>query len=137
MFRSLDISMSSVKAARLRMEATSSNLANANSSAPDDASLYRVLRVDQNEAGAYQGLPGLGKPNGVEYRLAPQEKPPRLEFDPDHPDADANGMVRYPDVDVVAEMTELMAARRAYEAGLTAYSEGKQLFFKTLEIGRS
>ncbi|MEW6278096.1 MAG: flagellar basal body rod protein FlgC [Candidatus Eremiobacterota bacterium] len=133
-FTSLETSLSAVEAARARMEACSSNLANADSSAPDDASLYRVRRILLREA---SGLAGPGRPAGVSYQWQELDQAARLVYDPDHPDADQAGLVRYPEVDMIQEMAELMAARRAYEAGLTVYSEARALFLKSLEIGRA
>lgn len=58
----------------------------------------------------------------------------RFEFDPNHPDADENGMVRYPDVDLVREMTQLVSANRLYEANLSAVEAEKQIIKRSLDI---
>ncbi len=58
-------------------------------------------------------------------------------YDPTHPDADANGIVRYPDIDVVSEMTNLMAATRAYEANVTVLESLKAMAMRALSIGRA
>jgi len=60
----------------------------------------------------------------------------KLDFNPSHPDADENGYVRLPNVEVVQEMTDMMAAYRAYEANITALNAFKDMAVKTLEIGR-
>ena len=60
----------------------------------------------------------------------------KLVYDPSHPDADAQGYVRMPNVDTVTEMVDLIDAQRAYEANVTAMSASKQMFAKTLEILR-
>jgi flagellar basal-body rod protein FlgC len=61
----------------------------------------------------------------------------REVYDPTHPDADANGIVRYPDIDVVSEMTNLMAATRAYEANVTVLDALKTMAMRALSIGRA
>jgi len=58
----------------------------------------------------------------------------RHEFDPNHPDADENGMVRYPDVDLIREMTQLVSANRLYEANLSAIEAEKQILKRSFEI---
>jgi len=60
----------------------------------------------------------------------------KLDYNPSHPDADENGYVRLPNVEVVQEMTDMMAAYRAYEANITALNAFKDMAMKTLEIGR-
>lgn len=58
----------------------------------------------------------------------------RLEYDPSHPDADADGYVHYPDVNVVEEMSRMMSANRIYEANLSMVSAAKQMAKQTLQI---
>jgi len=60
----------------------------------------------------------------------------KLDYNPTHPDADEDGFVRMPNVDVVQEMTDMMSAYRAYEANITALNVFKDMAVKTLEIGR-
>ena len=67
-------------------------------------------------------------------RVEVQNRRPRLEYDPDHPDADENGYVAYPDINVVEEMTNLVLASRAWEANLTAMKAAKDIAAKSLEI---
>ncbi|HYG59723.1 MAG TPA: flagellar basal body rod C-terminal domain-containing protein, partial [Symbiobacteriaceae bacterium] len=64
------------------------------------------------------------------------QTPYKLRHDPSHPDADENGMVRLPNVDLVQEMTDLMMAQRAYEANVSAFNAAKFMTQKALEIGR-
>ena len=58
----------------------------------------------------------------------------RFEYDPDHPDADENGMVKYPDVDMVEEMTQMVSANRLYEANLSVVEAEKQIIKRSFEI---
>jgi flagellar basal-body rod protein FlgC len=60
----------------------------------------------------------------------------KLEYDPDNPDADADGYVRYPNVNETTELIDMMAATRAYEANVTALNGMKSMMLKALEIGK-
>jgi flagellar basal-body rod protein FlgC len=64
-------------------------------------------------------------PNGV-----------KMVYDPAHPDADAKGFVAMPDINIMVEMTDMIAASRAYEACVTAFDATKNMTLKTLEMGR-
>ena len=76
-----------------------------------------------------------GGHEGVGYEVKTDEQTPgRLEYDPGHPDANADGYVEYPNVEVVREMVDLMAATRAYEANVTVLNATKSMIRKALEI---
>jgi len=83
------------------------------------------------------GLP-LGKDqvgSGVEVVSIEQDQsPPRLVYDPSHPDADAQGYVAMPNINVVQEMTDMITATRSYEASVTAMNSTKSMLMKALEI---
>jgi flagellar basal-body rod protein FlgC len=130
-FSGLKTSLTGLQASRSRLDAVTENLVHAESSSPDDAGTYQVQRVrlrevkEDHQAG-----------RGVAWEKTKLSLPPRLDYWPNHPDADANGMVRFPDIDLVQEMTEMMAARKAYEIGVNTFNEGRHMFLKTLDIGR-
>ena len=63
-------------------------------------------------------------------------RPPVMKYDPSHPDADAEGYVAYPNVNLIEEMVNMMSAARSYEANVTAVSTSKNMAMKALEIGR-
>ena len=137
-FDALDISASGLVAERTRMDVTSQNLANAQSSG------YRrqdvVLRESgggfANVLGQAIGASGDSR-RGVEVaEVTTDQAEQRRVYDPGHPDADAQGYVRLPNVNAVSEMTDLISASRAYEANVTAMNTAKQMFSKTLEILR-
>ena len=142
LFDALDVSASGMIAERTRMDVTSENLANAQSSG------YRrqdvVLREDSggfaNVLGRAIGsaaVSGGGQPKGVEVaEIVTDTKEQRRVYDPGHPDADAQGYVRLPNVNAVTEMTDLISASRAYEANVSAMQTAKQMFSKTLDILR-
>jgi flagellar basal-body rod protein FlgC len=64
------------------------------------------------------------------------QNPPRLQYDPGHPDANQQGYVAMPNVNVVEEMADMIASSRAYEANVTAVQAAKSMAMKTLEIGK-
>jgi flagellar basal-body rod protein FlgC len=70
---------------------------------------------------------------GPEFRITEIESF-RLEYDPGHPDADENGMVTYPDVDLIREMTRLASANRLYEANLSSIEAEKEIIRRSLDI---
>ena len=70
---------------------------------------------------------------GPVFEVVEQEKF-RYEYDPNHPDADENGMVKYPDIDMVKEMAVMVSANRLYEANLSSIEAEKELLKKSLEI---
>ncbi len=158
-FRSLDISRSALQAQRRRMDAIAENLANLHTTRTEDGGPFKArIAVMEESLSEWESFdPTLRKNSdliqthpkhfggshtnsieeamsGVQVAIHESSRPPRLEYDPDHPDANAEGYVAYPDINVVEEMTHLMAATRAYEANLTAISAAKEMAAKALEI---
>ena len=83
---------------------------------------------------AADGLIGQKKGNlAPQFEVVEQDRF-RYEYDPNHPDADENGMVRYPDIDMVKEMAEMVNANRLYEANLSSIEAEKDILKKSLEI---
>jgi flagellar basal-body rod protein FlgC len=145
MFGGMEISASALTAQRLRMNVTAENLANAETTKGADGNPYRRKEVVLQsvasggfgaQLGAAMGKSGVA-PGGVEAAAITEDPTDgKLVYDPSHPDADAQGYVRMPNVDTVTEMTDLIDAQRSYEANVTAMSAAKQMFSKTLEILR-
>jgi flagellar basal-body rod protein FlgC len=138
LFDALDISASGLIAERTRMDVTSQNLANAQSSGykRQDVVLRESGGGFANVLGKAIGASG-DSPRGVEVaEVTTDQAEQRRVYDPGHPDADAQGYVRLPNVNAVSEMTDLISASRAYEANVTAMNTAKQMFSKTLEILR-
>lgn len=136
---SLAISSSALQAQRLRMDVIAANLANAQSTRTPEGGPYKRRDV------VLEALPGgrfedvLGAEGGSAVRVArivEDTKPPRVVFDPGHPDADARGYVAYPNVNPITEMVDLMAATRAYEANVAAVNATKRVLEAALSIGR-
>ncbi len=144
LFDALGISASGLTAERARMDVTAENLANAQTTRTAEGGPYRRKEVVLQQAQAGGGFAGtlasaMGSrsPGGVEVsEIAQDAAPPRRVYDPGHPDADAQGYVAMPNVDTVAEMVDLIAASRAYEANVTAMNAAKQMYTKTLDLLR-
>lgn len=139
---SMEISASGLGAQRTRLGVISMNLANAYTTRTDEGGPYqrRVTifeAVPAQRAFARRLSDALGRPvRGVE--VAGVARVPRYKrvYDPHHPDADKQGYVLMPDINVVEEMTNLITANRAYEANVTAFNAAKSMALKALEIGR-
>jgi len=148
MFDALNVSATGLTAERLRMDVTAENLANAQTTRGADGQPYRRKEVVLSEvqSGGFgaqlakavgAGSASGSQPGGVEVSGITQDQTPgKLVYDPGHPDADAKGYVRMPNVDTVAEMVDLISASRAYEANVTAMNAAKQMFSKTLDLLR-
>jgi len=135
LFHSLDISASGLTAQRLRMDTIANNLANVNTTRTERGGPYRrqmpVFEARESFAGTFRRLAGVRV-----ARIEEDTDPPRLVYDPGHPDADADGYVRMPNVNVVTEMVDMISASRAYEANIAALNAAKAMAIKALEIGR-
>lgn len=163
MFSGLSISASGLRAQRIRQNVISSNLANAETTRTKEGGAYKrqfvVLRenpADPEKRFVFgpqkmqgfttkenhiaippPGLP-LGKDHvgsGVEVASIEKDQgPDRLIYDPSHPDANPQGYVAMPNINVVAEMTDMITATRSYEASVTAMNSTKAMLMKALEI---
>ena len=136
MFRCLDISGSSLTAHRLWLDAIASNLANANTTRTAEGGPYRrkVPVFAEMLDGASGRESGTGGVRVME--IAADDAPPRLVYQPDHPDADEEGYVAFPNVNVVREMTDMLVASRAYEANLAVADSARSMWSSALEIMR-
>jgi len=136
---SMDVLSSAMAAQRLRMNITSSNLANAQTTRTKEGGPYR--RQDPVfEAVEMEGAPESFEESLKRVRVAgvvDDQRPFPLVHDPGHPDADpATGMVAMPNVNVVEEMINMITAARSYEANVTAYEALKRMVDKAMEVGR-
>ncbi len=148
-FDVFDIAASGMSAQRLRMNVISSNLANANTTRTPEGGPYRrkdvvfmAARLGRTEGGFGEYLRRMlfspSEPEGVKVvEIVEDQKPFRKVYDPYHPDADKEGYVLYPNVDVVEEMVNLLSASRSFEANVTAFNSAKDMVMKTLEIARA
>ncbi len=135
----LAISSSALQAQRLRMDVIAANLANAQSTRTPEGGPYkrRDVVLEAMPGGRFEDVLGAEAGGAVRVsRVVEDEKPPRVVFDPGHPDADAKGYVAYPNVNPITEMVDLMAATRAYEANVAAVNATKRVLEAALSIGR-
>jgi flagellar basal-body rod protein FlgC len=141
---SLRISSSALAAQRLRMDTVANNVANMNTTHGPDGGPYRrqtVLFAPQQTTpvfGDFLGRASAQQPGaGVQVtRIVQDNTPPRRVYDPGNPDADTQGYVLLPNIDVVTEMTDLVGAQRAYQAAVTVLNATKALATSALNIGR-
>ena len=129
MFLSLKVSASALEAQKVRLNVIASNVANVNSTKIPEGGPYKRKDVVFRSFMYDESSVGVDIPRVVE-----DDRPPRLVFDPAHPDADASGYVSMPNVNIIEEMVNMLAASRAYEANLTLISTYKDMFLKTLDI---
>ncbi|MBQ4132403.1 MAG: flagellar basal body rod protein FlgC [Desulfovibrionaceae bacterium] len=139
----LDIGASGLSAERTSINIISMNLANAKTTRTPEGGPYRrksvmltSTEVDSHFSKHMQTA--LDKElRGVRVmHIATDNRPFKLVYEPGHPDADEDGMVRYPDINVVEEMVSLMTAQRGYEANVSAMETVKAMYNKALEIGK-
>ncbi|MBE6044727.1 flagellar basal body rod protein FlgC [Clostridium thermopalmarium] len=140
-FSSIRISSSGLSAERLRMDTIASNIANVSTTRGENGQPYRRkvavfqenLKQELNKnTNTYEN-----KLNGVKaVGIIEDNSELRRVYDPTHPDADEEGYVLMPNVNILNEMADMIAATRAYEANVTAINSEKNMFMKALEIGR-
>ncbi|MBI5712077.1 MAG: flagellar basal body rod protein FlgC [Chloroflexi bacterium] len=148
---SLRATASALTAQRLRMDVIANNIANAETTKTADGGPYKKESVVfaprasapqlslpafvQSARDLWQGINA--ENSGVQVtQIVESSDPGSRVYDPKHPDADAQGYVSYPNVNLVTEMTDLLAATRSYEANITVLNAAKQMAVKTLEIGK-
>ncbi len=139
----LAISASALRAERMRLDVIASNLANANTTRTAGGGPYvrrNVVFVPQamesDFAATLEALSEEGARQGVAVSdVVDDPTPPRLVFDPGHPDANKDGYVAYPNVNPITETVDLMAATRAYEANVQAVNATKRMAEAALSIG--
>ncbi|NLY39463.1 MAG: flagellar basal body rod protein FlgC [Firmicutes bacterium] len=143
LFTAFEISGSALTAEKLRLEVIAGNLANMQTTRTPEGGPYRRRTVVFAEALAAQRTRGANQKGGAfpgrgvrVERIYADRGEPQLVYDPEHPDAGADGYVRYPNIELAREMTDMITALRSYEANATAVNTAKSLYLKALEIGR-
>ncbi len=138
-FASFDISASGMEVQKVRLDTVALNLANVNTTRSGNGP-YQPLEViigERSNADFSSQVRGYRSQfRGVEVlNIVAQGTPPRLVHNPQHPDADADGMVAFPNVNPVSEMVNLMEATRAYEANVRTINAARTMALRALEIG--
>jgi flagellar basal-body rod protein FlgC len=145
----LSIGASALSAQQLRLDVISNNIANAETTRTAEGGPYKrqdVVFTPQKtnpflpaflaarQSGSDEAYSGTG---GVEAAsIVTDNSPGTKVYDPTHPDADAQGYVEYPNVNLVVEMTNMLSATRSYEAGLSVVDAAKQMALKAIDIGK-
>ncbi len=144
LFQSFNINTSGMTAQRFRMDVISQNVANVTTTRTEDGTPYRRKIVTFTEkqvtpfskylSNASRGYMG----NGVKVSEISEDTSTDfvMKYDPSHPDADENGYVSYPNVNIITEMTNMIDASRSYEANITAFETSKAMALKGLELGK-
>lgn len=128
----LDVAATGLSAQRIRISVIASNMANANTTRTEEGGPYRKKNVvfKQVLAGEHKG--------GVKVdKIFEDTKPPRLQYDPTHPDSNEEGYVAMPNISPIEEMVNMLEASRAYESNISLLTSAKQLANSALGIGRA
>ncbi len=143
-FTSLDVSASGMSAQRMRMDLISQNIANANTTKTQDGTPYRrqTLVLGTNESVGFSKYlssssrstlgDGRVKIQGIKEDMSELKR----VYEPDNPEADEDGYVTMPNVDIVTEMVDMISASRSYEANVTASTASKNMAMQALNIGK-
>jgi flagellar basal-body rod protein FlgC len=136
-FKSLQINASGLSLERLKMDIISTNIANVNTTRAENGEAYRrkVVAFSENLEKEINRISGVTKKvsSGVKVDgIEEDESEFRIVYDPTHPDADENGYVQLPNVNIVDEMVSLINTQRAYEANVTCLNANKAILKKAL-----
>lgn len=147
-FQSLDISASALTTNRLKLDVISSNIANAETTRAEYVDgkwqpyTRKMVEVEPNKGSSFKQVLNKAQQDdsslyGVKVSgIVEDESPYNKVYQPTHPDADEEGFVYMPNVDILKEMVDLTSVTRAYEANVTAFNSSKSMLMKALEIGR-
>ncbi len=134
LFSAMDIAGSGLTAERVWMDVIADNIANANTTRTAEGGPYRrKIPVFQERKEPFD-------PIGDGVRVVAIENdtlPPRKVYDPSHPDADKDGYVEYPNISVVREMVDMIAASRAYQANVMVINSSKTMLLQSIDIMRA
>ena len=142
-FDALHISSSGLSAQRLRMNLIAANLANMNTTRTKAGGPYRrkdPVFAAQAPAASFREMLGMRRRELLKevavVGMVEDSRPPIKKHDPTHPDADENGYVSMPNINLMEEMVNMISATRSYEASVTAIQSAKAMALKALEIGQ-
>ena len=146
LFQAFDISASGMTAERFRTDVIAENVANINTTNTGDGTPYRRKIVtfqertqDPTSFGTiFKRARGMDVGDGVKATGVYEDQSDLvMVYDPSHPDANEDGYVLYPNVNIVTEMTNMIDAERAYQANATAFASSKAIAMKGLDIGKA
>lgn len=143
-----DVAGTGMSAQTIRLNTVASNIANAESVSSSTGETYRarhpvfsVIQQQANQdvfgAGFANGFDGMAAGYGVKVEgIVESQAQLRQKYQPDHPQADENGFVYYPNVDIVAEMADMISASRAYQTNVEIMNTAKQMLQRVLTLGQ-
>ena len=141
---SLKISSSGLTANKKRMAAISSNIANAQTTRTAEGGAYQPKEVVFGSEPARESFSDIldgemeeSAQTVIAKDVGNSKKPPILKYEPNHPDANKEGYVAYPNINTMEEMANMIETSRAYEANINAMNTAKSMAMKDLEIGRN
>ncbi|GIN57834.1 flagellar basal body rod protein FlgC [Lederbergia ruris] len=147
-FQNMGITSSALTTQRLRMDTIASNMANIDTTRGQYINgewrpYTRKMVVMQPQTSSFSSHLNIAlgeqaqQLNGVKAtKIIEDDSPYRLEYNPDHPDANQDGYVQLPNVDPLKEMVDLISATRSYEANVTVFDASKSMYLKALQIGK-
>ncbi|MBL1352879.1 MAG: flagellar basal body rod protein FlgC [Zetaproteobacteria bacterium] len=148
LFSSMNISSAGMAAQRARLDVVAENIANAESTRTEAGGPYRRRQVIFQTIPISGQAPSFGSvfqstmKNQASFqsvhvlKVIEDQSPFREVYDPSHPDADASGMVKMPNVNTVKEMVDMNSAARGFESNVTVMEASKRMFLKSLELLR-
>lgn len=145
-FSAMDVSASGLTAERVRMDVISQNIANVNTTRTIQGGPYKRKLVTFKEIqpnysfkDIFDKVKGAFSGSGVEVTgiIEDNTTPFRDVYDPGNPDANKDGYLQMPNINIVSEMVDMISATRAYEANVTAFNAAKSMLQKSLEIGKA
>lgn len=136
MYNSIDIAASGMSAMKQMMDLTTNNIANINTTRTESGETYQRQSAILKEKNDFDSLFNNYIGSGVKVDRIVNDSSEKLVYDPEHPDADTDGNVHYPEIDLTAELTNLIEFQRSYEANVTTLNAIKKVMDKQEEIGR-
>lgn len=145
MFDAMEISSSGLAAQRMKMKVISSNIANVNTTRTPGGGAYRrkevIFGALPGDKTFQQELISQSKDEGTRHvkvlGVVEDSRAPKLIYDPNHPDANEEGYVEMPNIEVVEEMTNLLISKRSFEANVAAINATKNMISQSLDIGKT
>ena len=133
----IDISAGALAAQKTRLDIVAQNIANAQTTrTPKGGPYQRQIVSFETEMLRSQGLSGPGLQSIRVASVTTDRSPGQQVYNPQHPDASADGLVTMPNVNLSSEMVDLITASRTYEANLSVVKNARQMAMRTLEIGK-
>jgi flagellar basal-body rod protein FlgC len=132
LFNIFNVAGSAMSAQGQRLNTVASNIANADSTSSSTGGVYKAKQV------VFEAVPMAGKEaSGVKVQqVVEDQSPPKMEYDPKNPLADANGYIARPNVNVVEEMVNMISASRSYQTNVETMNAAKTMLLKTLTLGQ-